>query len=71
MIFMQQFDTESSIYTYSLADKESRESIFIDPVAAHVEDYLKLLENYGCKLKFALETHIHSNHVSGSGLLRQ
>jgi len=44
MIFMQQFDTESSIYTYSLADKESRESIFIDPVVAHVEDYLKLLE---------------------------
>jgi len=44
MIFMQQFDMESSIYTYSLADKESREAIFIDPVVATVEDYLKLLE---------------------------
>jgi len=55
----------------SLANKESREAIFIDPVAATVEDYLKLLENYGCKLKFSLETYIHSNHVSGSGLLRQ
>lgn len=71
MIFRQLFDTESSTYTYFLADEESREAIFIDPVGSHVEDYLKLLETHGCQLKYSLETHVHADHVTGSGLLRQ
>lgn len=71
MIFRQLFDEESFTYTYFLADKESREAIFIDPVAVHVEDYLKLLAEHDCQLKYSLETHVHADHVTGSGLLRQ
>ncbi len=71
MIFKQLFDQESFTYTYFLADEESHEAIFIDPVVNHVEDYLDLLANYGCKLKYSLETHVHADHVTGSGLLRQ
>jgi sulfur dioxygenase len=71
MIFKQMFDQESSTYTYFLADEESREAVFIDPVAAHVEDYLAMLKDHGCTLKYSLETHVHADHVTGGGLLRQ
>ncbi len=71
MLFKQLFDAESSTYTYFLADEESREAIFIDPVATHVESYLALLQQHGCTLKYSLETHVHADHVTGSGLLRQ
>lgn len=71
MIFRQLFDEESSTYTYFLADLENHEAIFIDPVASHVEEYLQLLQAHGCTLKYSLETHVHADHVTGSGLLRQ
>ncbi len=71
MIFRQLFDQESSTYTYFLADEESREAIFIDPVSTHIEGYMKLLHDHGCTLKYSLETHVHADHVTGSGLLRQ
>jgi len=71
MIFKQLFDQDSSTYTYFLADEESREAIFIDPVAAHIDDYLQLINTHHCTLKYSLETHVHADHVTGSGLLRQ
>lgn len=71
MIFKQLFDQESSTYTYFLADEAHREAIFIDPVAAHLDDYLQLLKTHNCTLKYSLETHVHADHVTGSGLLRQ
>ncbi len=71
MIFRQFFDKKSSTYTYFLADEKSREAIFIDPVDEHIEDYLKLLDHYGCQLKYSLETHVHADHITGSGLLKQ
>ncbi len=71
MLFKQLFDEESSTYTYFLADEDSREAIFIDPVATHIESYLALLQQQSCTLKYSLETHVHADHVTGSGLLRQ
>ena len=71
MIFRQLFDQESSTYTYFLADEASREAIFIDPVATHLDEYLGLLQAHQSTLKFSLETHVHADHVTGSGLLRQ
>jgi glyoxylase-like metal-dependent hydrolase (beta-lactamase superfamily II) len=71
MIFRQLFDTASSTYTYLLADEASREAVFIDPVDTHIADYLQLLKAQDWKLKYSLETHVHADHITGSGLLRQ
>ncbi len=65
------FDTESSTLTYLISDDVSKEAIIIDPVASHINDYLSMLNQYGLSLKFSLETHVHADHITASGLLRQ
>ena len=71
MIFRQLFDEESSTYTYLLADETSRETVLIDPVDSHLDNYLSLLNQLGLRLRYSLETHVHADHITGSGLLRQ
>lgn len=71
MIFKQLFDKSSCTYTYLIADSESKEATFIDPVDTEVESYFALLEDLGLKLRYSFETHVHADHISGSGLLRQ
>lgn len=71
MIFKQLFDKSSSTYTYFIADTAAGEAVFIDPVDTHVEDYFALLKQHQCMLKYSLETHVHADHITGGGLLRQ
>lgn len=71
MLFRQLFDPETSTYTYLLADLDSREAVLIDPVKEQVERDVKLLEDLGLHLRYALDTHVHADHVTGAGLLRQ
>ncbi len=71
MIFKQLFDKTSCTFTYLIADSESKEAVFIDPVNTEVDDYLALLKNLDLKLLYSFETHVHADHISGSGLLRQ
>jgi sulfur dioxygenase len=71
MIFRQLYDAETSTYTYLVADPRSREAVIIDPVRDQVERDVQLIEELGLQLKYSLETHIHADHVTGSGVLRQ
>ncbi len=71
MLFRQLFDTETWTYTYLIADPEHQEAVLIDPVNTHIDDYLKLLNELGVKLKYSLETHVHADHITASGLLRE
>jgi len=71
MLFRQLFDRDTWTYTYLLADEETGEAVMIDPVAENVDTYITLLEELGLTLKYSFETHIHADHISGSGLLRQ
>ncbi|MDJ0839703.1 MAG: MBL fold metallo-hydrolase [Acidobacteriota bacterium] len=71
MIFRQLFDKETSTYTYLLADEETREAVLIDPVNEQVPRDLKLIGELGLNLLFTLETHVHADHVTGSGALRE
>ncbi|MGY1490040.1 MBL fold metallo-hydrolase [Methylobacillus pratensis] len=70
-MFRQLFDQESSTYTYLLGDEASKEALLIDPVDSGLHHYLTLLEQYGLVLKYSLETHVHADHITASGLLRQ
>jgi len=71
MIFKQLFDQETWTYTYLIADPVSKEAVLIDPVNTHVDRYEALLDEYGLQLKYTLETHVHADHITAGGLLRQ
>ena len=69
-MFKQMFDKESSTYTYLIVDDMTREAILIDPVVSHIEHYINELHLLNCDLKYSLETHVHADHITASGLLR-
>ena len=71
MIFKQLFDKPSFTYTYFIADRKTGEAVFIDPVDTNIDLYLSLLDAGNYKLKFSIETHVHADHVTASGLLRE
>jgi sulfur dioxygenase len=71
MIFRQLFDPETSTYSYLLADPVTREAVLIDAVLEQRERDIKLMEELDLTLKFAVETHVHADHVTASGLLRE
>jgi sulfur dioxygenase len=71
MLFKQLFDKETWTYTYLIADPVNKEAVLIDPVNTHIDDYLALLQEQGLQLKYTLETHVHADHITASGLLRQ
>lgn len=70
-IFRQLFDSQSSTYTYLLGDHESREAILIDTVREQVNRDLSLISEMGLKLSIVLETHIHADHITGAGQIRE
>ena len=70
MIFKQVFDQKSSTYTYLIASSTGREALIIDPILENVEDYIKLLSELDLRLVKVIDTHIHADHVTGAGKLR-
>lgn len=71
MIFRQLFDYDTWTYTYLLADEASREAVIIDPVREQLQRDLKLIEELGLTLKYALDTHVHADHITSAGDLRE
>lgn len=69
--FFQLFEHESSTYTYLLVDKKTREAVIIDPVIETVERDLQLLSELNAKLKYVLDTHVHADHITAAGKIRE
>src|SRR4026207_1919219 len=70
MIFRQLFDSVSGTYTYLLASRTGGEALIIDPVLEKVDRYLQLIAELDLKLVKAVDTHLHADHVTGLGALR-
>ena len=70
MIFRQLFEPESSTYTYLLGCPESGETVLLDPVLETVDRDLEAVRALGRVVTYALETHIHADHVTGACKLR-
>lgn len=64
------FEPESSTFTYVLVDRETRETVIIDPVREKFERDIKLLKQLELKPLWILETHIHADHITSAGALR-
>jgi sulfur dioxygenase len=70
MIFRQLFDSTSGTYTYLLASRHGGEALIIDPVLERVDRYLQLVRELDLRLVKAVDTHLHADHVTGLGALR-
>lgn len=71
MLFRQLLDTDTSTFTYLLADEATREAVLIDCVyEQHFRD-LALLRELDLRLTHTLETHVHADHVTGAWLMKQ
>ena len=70
MIFRQLFDHTSSTYTYLLASRKGGEALIIDPVLERVDRYIQLLRDLDLRLVKAVDTHLHADHITGLGALR-
>ncbi|HJL17022.1 MAG TPA: MBL fold metallo-hydrolase [Sandaracinaceae bacterium LLY-WYZ-13_1] len=71
MIFRQLHDPVSSTYTYVLADAASKQAVIIDSVfEQHARD-AALVRELGLDLRYAVETHVHADHVTGAWLMKQ
>jgi len=70
MLFRQLFDQDSSTFTYLLADEVTREAVLIDAVFEQFARDRTLIEELQLSLRYVLDTHVHADHVTASGLLR-
>lgn len=73
LLFRQLFEKDSSTYTYILADvaHPKRPAVIIDPVDKTVDRDLKIVTELRLDLLYALNTHVHADHVTGTGLLKK
>ena len=70
MVFRQLFDSVSCTYSYLLAGRGGGEALIIDPVLDKVDRYLQLMRELDLRLVKAVDTHLHADHITGLGALR-
>ncbi|XP_038998584.1 persulfide dioxygenase ETHE1 homolog, mitochondrial-like [Hibiscus syriacus] len=72
LLFRQLFEKESYTYTYLLADSfhPDKPALLIDPVDKTVDRDLSLIRELGLKLLYAMNTHVHADHITGTGLIK-
>lgn len=66
MIFQQLFEPLSSTYTYLIGCEDTGDSILIDPVIATIDRDLSVLNKYGLRLAYTVDTHIHADHITSA-----
>jgi glyoxylase-like metal-dependent hydrolase (beta-lactamase superfamily II)/rhodanese-related sulfurtransferase len=70
VIFRQLFDGTSGTYSYLIASRPGAEALIIDPVLEKVDRYIQLLNELDLRLVKAVDTHLHADHITGLGALR-
>jgi glyoxylase-like metal-dependent hydrolase (beta-lactamase superfamily II)/rhodanese-related sulfurtransferase len=70
MIFRQLFEPISCTYTYLLGGRPGGEALIIDPVLEKADHYLRLLDEMDLTLVKAIDTHVHADHTTALGVLR-
>lgn len=69
LIPIQLFDTVSNTYTYLIWDKNTYQAIIIDPVKEHIQRDFAVITEYGLKLQYIVETHVHADHITSASQL--
>jgi glyoxylase-like metal-dependent hydrolase (beta-lactamase superfamily II) len=71
MLFRQFYEPTSSTLSYLVARREGGAAVLIDPVREDLEVYLKVLRDQRLQLSMAIDTHVHADHVTALGTLRE
>jgi len=71
LMVKQLFDLESCTYTYLLVDPITREGAIIDAVNEQFDRDMQCIEELGIELLYVIETHVHADHITSAGRLRQ
>ena len=71
MLIRQLFDAQTFTFTYLVADGINSEAIIIDPVDTKIDQYMRLLKELNLKLKYVFDTHVHADHITAAGKLRE
>jgi glyoxylase-like metal-dependent hydrolase (beta-lactamase superfamily II) len=69
MIFRQFFEPQTSTWTYLVAARSGGQALIIDPVDGFADMYLDLLRQLRLRLKLAIDTHTHADHITALGAL--
>ena len=69
-LFRQLIDYDTWTYTYIVADPTSRRGVIIDPVIEQVNRDLQIIKDLKLNIIYALNTHVHADHITGSGKLK-
>ncbi|WP_447983868.1 MBL fold metallo-hydrolase [Nitrospira sp. Nam74] len=67
---MQDIDDRAESRTYIVADRNSGKAVIIDAVLENVERDLTTIKELGLTLAFAVETHIHADHITGASMIK-
>lgn len=70
IIFRQLIEFQSKTFTYILGCSKTRQAIIIDPVDITAERDVKLLKELNLTLKYAINTHMHADHITGTANLK-
>ena len=70
IIFRQLFDSISGTYSYLIASRRGAEALIIDPVLEKADRYIQLLNDLDLRLVKAVDTHLHADHITALGALR-
>ena len=70
MIFRQLFEPVSCTYSYLIASRRGGEALIIDPIPEKVDRYPQLMRQPDPHLVRAVDTHLHADHITGPGALR-
>jgi len=71
MELRQLFDPETQTCSYLLWDTDTLDAALVDPVLSQVQRDIQLIQELGLTLRYTFETHVHADHITGSGLLRE
>eukprot|EP00297_Palpitomonas_bilix_P009973 CAMPEP_0113883838 /NCGR_PEP_ID=MMETSP0780_2-20120614/9851_1 /TAXON_ID=652834 /ORGANISM="Palpitomonas bilix" /LENGTH=283 /DNA_ID=CAMNT_0000871245 /DNA_START=59 /DNA_END=910 /DNA_ORIENTATION=+ /assembly_acc=CAM_ASM_000599 len=71
VLMRQLYEEESWTYTFLLADEDSKEAVIIDPVKETFERDCAIIDDLELKLKYALNTHVHADHITSAASLRE
>lgn len=66
----QDVDDRAESRSYIVADRQSRQAVIIDAILENVERDLRIINELGLILTFAIETHIHADHITGVSLMK-
>ncbi len=68
-MFFKQLKHYGDNFSYVIADENSGEAAIVDP-SFNSEMIVRLLEGFGYRLKFIINTHWHRDHASDNGKLK-